>query len=340
MLETPTIYQLHCETHDDILLLHVDNDSGRHVAEYVQVKANEGDKLWSIADLCNAKSGKKSIFETSLGHDKHDETSTFRIVTLLPVVGGLKVLTYKKDAPGRAVDGEDFINLSGELVRRFPKIKSPKGNDVLFWLQNCHWDERDSENAVKKDNSLRLIRLGIRKGLLPEHIDILLNELLDWVQIAGAAKWDRDRDKKIITRQALLTWWEKRTEELLSGISAPTGGKLRAKMNSAGLEEYIGLATDLRRQYADNARSPRYMEPDEGEKLQGRVKAEALTMRVLFNTKQVAQDPETFHAYCLERMDLLNAQRPTGLPDQSVYLKGCLYDIVDRCFFRFDRPSI
>jgi hypothetical protein len=339
MLENSTIQQIHCETHDDIVLLYVENESGNRVAEYVQVKANEGDKLWSTADLCNARSGKKSIFETSLGHDKHAESSAFRIVTLLPVVGELKILTFKKNSPGRAIDGERFTSLSDELIRRFPEINSPKGNGVAYWLQNCHWDERHDELAIKRDNLIRLIKLGMLKGLLVEHCDSLLTELLTWVQAAGAAKWDSDRAKKIILREDLVAWWERRTEEVCSGFTILTGGKLKAKMTAAGLSAYIGLAMDLRRSYSDDARTPRYMEPDEGERIQGRVKAEALSMRVGFDSGEIAQDPQSFHAYCLKRMDFLNEQRPAGLPDHSVYLKGCLYDIVDRCLFRFDKSA-
>lgn len=60
MLETPSILKVHCETHDDVLLVRVQNGSGVRIAEFVQVKASEPDKLWSVADLC-ARPGVGSV---------------------------------------------------------------------------------------------------------------------------------------------------------------------------------------------------------------------------------------------------------------------------------------
>ena len=84
MLETPALMKVHCETHDDIVLVRKTVGIEERTAEYVQVKASEQDKLWSLADLCVRKKSKKgtSILETSLDRDKHKEASTFRLVTL------------------------------------------------------------------------------------------------------------------------------------------------------------------------------------------------------------------------------------------------------------------
>src|ERR1700722_191557 len=51
MLEDPSILKVHCETHDDIILVSR-SSSTQVVAEYVQVKGSEEDKYWSVADLC------------------------------------------------------------------------------------------------------------------------------------------------------------------------------------------------------------------------------------------------------------------------------------------------
>src|ERR1700681_1431990 len=55
MLQSPSLLKVHCETHDDILLVR-ELDGQRH-AEFVQVKAGEIDKLWSVADLCRRDAG-------------------------------------------------------------------------------------------------------------------------------------------------------------------------------------------------------------------------------------------------------------------------------------------
>ncbi|MBC7949011.1 MAG: DUF4297 domain-containing protein [Chitinophagaceae bacterium] len=344
MLEKQTIIKVHCESHDDILLVYDLNGTGNHSVEFVQVKASEQDKLWSIADICLRKSGKPgtSIFEISLARDKHSETSFFRLVTLRPVVSDLEFLTFPLNAPGRELDGVRFKALKAELDKRFPKIKSPKGNGASYWIENGFWDQRHSEDAVKKDTLIRLIKLSIKEGvpLLPEQAESLLDELRGKAKEAGDAKWEPNRDKKIFTRTALREWWEKRAQELIEGASAPSGGKLRTKMIDAGLpEELVGLAIELRRDYSSATRTSHYMEPNLEEGLQRRVKSEVISLRARFVAGQIELDSAGFHALCLDRMDKLNDERPSGSADQSAFLKGCMYDIADRCLLRFERPS-
>jgi hypothetical protein len=141
-----------------------------------------------------------------------------------------------------------------------------KGNNIAFWLQNCRWDQRHSDQAVRNDNLVRIIRLSFAEGraLLPEQA-----ELRVMAKAAGDAKREPDRDKKIITRTALRTWWETRTVEIIQGGGAVSGGKLAGKMKEAGLpDDVIELAVDIRRSYAAISRTARYLEADPGEKLQ------------------------------------------------------------------------
>ncbi|HEV2896568.1 MAG TPA: dsDNA nuclease domain-containing protein [Pseudaminobacter sp.] len=341
MLETPALLKVHCETHDDVVLLR-QNGSAQRSAEFVQVKASEQDKLWSIADISQRKNGKvgTSIFEISLGRDKHDEASTFRLVTLRPVVSGLEPLTYPCGAEGRSFDTDEMKAISAELEKRFPGIASAKGNGSSCWLENCFWDQRHSEQAVCKDNLLRLIQLSAREGrpLLPEAVEVLLQELRALAKAAGAAKWIPDRAKKIVERETVRAWWDQRTDDLATGAAA-SGGKLASKMEDAVLPgEVIGLAVELRRGYAAASRTSRYLEPDEAERLQRRVQSEVMSLRSRFVAGQLDLSGPEFHALCLERMDAVNAERGANVEDQSAFLKGCMYDIADRCLLRFARP--
>jgi hypothetical protein len=54
MIADPSIQKVHCETHDDIVVKRLAADVD--TVEYVQVKSNEPDKLWSVADI-RAKRG-------------------------------------------------------------------------------------------------------------------------------------------------------------------------------------------------------------------------------------------------------------------------------------------
>ena len=49
--------------------------------------------------------------------------------------------------------------------------------------------------------------------------EALLTELLSWVKAAGEARWEPDRAKKIILREDLVAWWERRRQELVDGAS-------------------------------------------------------------------------------------------------------------------------
>lgn len=342
MLEAPTLLKVHCETHDDILLVR-EGATGARLAEFVQVKSSAPDKLWSVADLCSRKEGKPgtSVYEISLGRDCCYEISLFRIVTLRPVVSELKILTFPHGAPGREVDGVGFKTLQQQLDKRFPKLESKKRNGSAYWLKNCLWEERHCEQSVQHANLLRLINLGVKegRGLLLEQAHVLLGELRAMAKSAGDARWEPDREKKIISCDQLRQWWESKTDELIQGVAARSGGKLREKMRDAGLpSELVELAVDLRREYAMAARTSRYMETAEKELLQNRVKSEVISLRSRYVAGQLDLDGANFHALCLDRMDALNAERTEGSVDNSAFLKGCMYDIADRCLLRFTRP--
>lgn len=344
MLESPLLLKVHCETHDDILLLRAKDGSAIRIAEFVQVKASAPDKLWSVADLCSRKNSRpdSSIFEISLARDKHCEESRFRLVTLRPVVSELEMLTFPFGAPGREARGERFTTLRSAIDRRFPNLKSPKGNGVAYWLENCLWDQRHSEEAIRQDNLIRLIRLSSKESrpMLMEPAEVFLVDLRALAKAAGAARWVPDRDSKIITREALREWWDRRMRELAEGAVAPSGEKLQQKMIEAGLpDDLVGLALELRREYGALARTPRYMELEEDKRLQNRVRSEALSLRSRFVAGQINLDGVGFHSLCVDRMDTINAERLQGSEDRSAFLKGCMYDIADRCLLRFARPT-
>jgi hypothetical protein len=98
------------------------------------------------------------------------------------------------------------------------------------------------------------------------------------------------------------------------------------------------MATDLRLGYASAVRTSRYMDGRESLKLTERVKSELLTLRALHTAGTLSADGPSFHALCIQRMDEINQQRPADVEDHSAFLKGCMYDITDRCLHRFARP--
>ncbi|RKE35652.1 uncharacterized protein DUF4297 [Paraburkholderia sp. BL23I1N1] len=245
MLCDPSLVKIHCESHDDILLLR-SGEAGR-IAEFVQVKGGEADKLWSVADLCYRKSGAvgSSIFEVSLSRDQHRELSRFRIVTHRPAVTALDVLTFPLDAPGRESNGAKFLELFTGIDGYCPAFQSAKGNDAKYWIENCLWDVRADKSNIERANLLALIKLSAQQklDLLQEHVELLLGELRVWVKRAGEARWYPSRDDKIITRDAISTWWKERTTEIRRGAALQGGGKLADKLREIGAGEEIIVFT-------------------------------------------------------------------------------------------------
>jgi hypothetical protein len=343
MIEDANLVKAHCDTHDDLVLVRVAGSGAERIAEYVQVKAEEPDQLWTIATLCEKKKSLgSSLFERSLARDRHVETARFRIVTLRPPAKALEPLTYPADSEFRGLGYEAMKDLYEELGRRFPKTQSPKGNDSAYWLTHCRWEQRYDLQTVTKDNQRRLFALGSKAGcvLLIEQITTLLEELRAIAKTAGDLKWVPNRAGKIITREFMLRWWSGKLCEIVEGTAQKSGAKLADKLMAAGISaDIIDLAVELRRDYAVLIRSPHYMESDETRALQGRVKSDVLTLRTRLMSGALKLDGAQFHARCVEQMNAINADRPAGISEQSAFLKGCLYDIADRCLLRFEPPA-
>jgi hypothetical protein len=339
MLADPGMVKIHLETHDDIVV--VRSAEPALIAEYIQVKAAELNKLWSVADLCHRDHGPgSSIFEVSLARDRHCEVSRFRLVTVRPVVDGLKVLTYPLGGTGREPCGPSYLLLHSELLDRCPGFCSAKKNGPSYWLKHCHWDIRESRQALAHSNFVRLLRTAFTEGrpLLPDQTELVLDELRAWAKQAGEAKWEPDRSAKIIAREQLRDWWEGRITEPIDGAATMSGGKLASKMRAAALaDDQLRMAIELRREYGRIVRTSRYMEDDSSQQLQSKARVELASLRAKFVAGQFALDAAGFHALCIEQMKAVNEARGAGVEDHGSFLLGCMYDITDRCLHRFER---
>ncbi len=92
MLENEALTTVWCEAEDDITLVW-ERECGTE-GEFVQVKSDELDQLWSVARLCRRDGGREgtSILERSLQREKYIEPCWFRIVTARPVNNDLECL--------------------------------------------------------------------------------------------------------------------------------------------------------------------------------------------------------------------------------------------------------
>ena len=121
MIEDEMVLKVHCETLDDIVIQRR-VEGAPNTAEFVQVKRNDFDQLWSAAQLYKRKDGAAgtSLYEKSLAKDCVKETALFRIVTSRDVSSALKPLTYPREHGDRAptTDAMAAISSSAWNVRR------------------------------------------------------------------------------------------------------------------------------------------------------------------------------------------------------------------------------
>jgi hypothetical protein len=198
-----------CETQDDILLEKTVN--GQRITELIQVKSDALDQLWSIVKLCERETRKKikvvgsSIVEKQLAKDRGDETSHFRLVTLLDINAELSIL--KKASEQR--DQVELGALIAKFKQRLGSYASPKGNGADYWIRNMQWDVRESAQALENSNLLALEQyltdeLGL--PLLLHHKRELYGSLVDVVRRLAGGRWADGPKQKRITREELLQW--------------------------------------------------------------------------------------------------------------------------------------
>jgi hypothetical protein len=347
MLAKPNVTKIHCETHDDMIVVSIEDspEGGKSlvVAEYVQIKGGGAETLYSVANLC-AREDKKhgtSLYETSLGRDRYREVSRFRLITNRPVKSELEILTYPLGASGREADGERFKTLVADIGGRMSGVTSAKGNAGEYWCSNCRWEVRAERHNVRDANLRAILQLAQNDGwkIVYEQAEELLTELLAWMKAAGEARWEPDRTKKIILRRELVAWWNRRRQELVEGASNPAGGKLSTKLNDIGAEDsQIAMAVDLRRRYGAAVRTSRYMEDGQVERLQLLVQSKMATLRSAYVAGEIDPSGQVFHALCLKEIDQVAQNETVDGTDAAGFLKGCMYDITDRCLHRFSRP--
>lgn len=339
MIGDAGICKVHCETMDDIIVVWEATSTGPRIAEFVQVKTTTLDSLWSCARLCGSGSEKAetSVFEKSLAKDRVSEEARFRIVTSQSVVSALRFLTFERSHSARDPNSADFIALQKDIDTRCPGAESAKGGTSKTWLRHTLWVEGPSLEMQERALLLTIMR---RSSLLIDQAEKILLSLLDWVRRAGDAKYVPDRDKKIITRAQAVDWWDSKVKAERLGAQLPSGAKLRLKMSTdVASSDMRENALELRRHYAEEIRSPKYMEPTEAGALAMDVRARLMDLRIKRFAGQNDEPPSAFHQRCFQAATQAAARAGKDHVLRPLAL-GCLYDIVDRCQLEFGgRPS-
>lgn len=347
LLDSVALLEVWCETHDDITLIWSDS-SGQEI-EFVQVKSNELDQLWSIAKLCDRDKKDKapqagtSIYERSLANDRCKEPCRFRLVTCRPAHSDLAVLTLPNSAPDRTAKQADIDSLSKEIESKANGFLSSNGNGPSYWLSRLFWDVRHSLESVKNANLDKLRRLVEQRGghpLFSDQLDDLYDTILSKVRTAATADWGVDPSQKKHTKQSVGEWLDKELARRMHSIPAMGGAALKGKMEQAGIAgSEIDSSLETRRHYIAERLRPQYLSLSERNLVEGEVTATLHALRARLDAGELPDSGVEFHAACITALQALQAKLSTSRPVPLAFLIGCMYSIADRCTHRFRRAT-
>lgn len=349
MLFEQTINEVWCETQDDITVIF--NRSGKEVVEFVQVKGTQLQHLWSIPEICKGEKLENgdnrvgsSIFEKSLGQDRCQEQCCFRIVTSLPVKDPLIILCLPTDSPDRLGPNKShkIEEVTLELDKRFPDLRSSKGNGPCFWVENTVWQVEYSIESIKNKNLPLLVKFVELSGfVLPlEIIERKIYPLiLQKVHEAGLAKWAENPQKKKITRAHFQIWLKEMVCEVANSSQTYAGKILQDKMERVRIPaDYIWSALEERRKFRSERLNPRYLEVNDCELIEGEVLVSLSQLRIELDSGN-CESGLPFLSKCIDHLRTLRESLPSQKLPPLFYLTGYMYDVTDRCGHRYHREA-
>lgn len=344
LLEISSLLEVWCETHDDITLIWQGRASQE--IEFVQVKSNSLNQLWSIPRLAaQDKKDKKSvplssIYERSLANDRCCEPCRFRLVTCLPPNSDLEALRLPFDAPDRLSKANAFVVVANDLDNRTTNRRSANGNGAQFWLSQLMWDVQQSSDTLKNESKIRLTRLLEARGLpfFSDQLEELYSAILTKARDAALADWGTSPLLKKISKVDISNWLDTYLDSRRFK-STTAGVKLKEKLAHAGVAPGdIEASHESRQRYLTERFKPRYLDVSDMSLLGDEVSAALQTLRAKLDSGELVDDGIAFHAECLKSIERIQAQHANLHPPLSV-LQGCMYDIADRCVHRFRKAS-
>lgn len=314
--------------------------------EFVQVKAENPNQLWTPTFLCQrdkkrgetARTG-TSVPERSLARDCCCEEASFRIVTSWELNSELQILKLVRSHRDRANDRPEFRVLLKQINEKIGDFRSKKGHGCDSWLERVLW-EVESQEKLEQVNCLGLLKVMERMGLplATDSAEIVYNALLTVVKQA-AEKPDTEREKKFLLASDI--------RDLVKKQAAPYPGlgpceTLENKLSDARLPETERqTAQDLRRAYLMAVRTRSYLETGGVPTYANAILHQLLRLRTERDSGQLTiTDGVHFHALCLSRVNELMATLSSKSDNAQAELgAGCMYDITARCRHRFTRVN-
>jgi hypothetical protein len=216
MLSDKTLLAVRCEVTDDIDLVFDDYD------EYVQVKTTDGERKWTLTEVCSVTKSKKekgkpkpvastdSIVHKSMQCEVGGRPAKFRLVSSRDV---RKELEYLRLVPAKRSDtlARDALLLS--ISKKIGGYVGASGNGVEQWLDRTFWDVIPSLETLelRARNEIHKAAMAQSVILEPERGDaIILNAILTCITKKSAlSRAIFTTDDKTYTRRDFIKWFNR-----------------------------------------------------------------------------------------------------------------------------------
>jgi len=344
LLMDESLTEVWYENQDDITLI-MERD-GSTLVEFVQVKSNDLNQLWSIPKLCERKkvAGKpkigSSILERSLSYDRCSEACCFRIITTSDVNDELKLLNKPRKSAQRMAQIEGLTAIKTNTSGKIGDFKSDNNHDCCFWIDNAEWEVIFSDEAIINKSLLLLDKIIEQRGttLFQEQKNDLYEKILVRVYNASKEHPNDDLGKKRITRQEFTSWFNDTLDNILNTRDQRDSSPIVKKMSAASIsKDSIDMAVDLYRRYRQEILNPQYLRIRDITSMETEVSACLHNLKIKHDIGVFNDNGVEFHNRCIDELDILKQSLPITPSPTHGLLQGCMYNIVKRCLHRFVR---
>ncbi|MEX0806589.1 MAG: dsDNA nuclease domain-containing protein [Candidatus Binatia bacterium] len=343
MLLSKNLVAVWCETLDDVTLIR--GEVGEQEVEFVQVKGEKIEQLWSVALLCRRDGNKigSSVLEKLLANDRCIEPCWFRVVTRRPPAEELRILEAPCSAEARVRGSERMQRLCEALEAKLNSVQSANGNGPALWAERTLWEVGHSETSLQNRNLQSLGHAVDNMGrfLVSDQREQLYEFFLLKVRKAADSDKSLDRGAGKLSQDEFAAWFTEQVQLLEYGGSEAGGRALQEKLETAGIaEDVIASAQSLRRSYLARWLRPNYLERDVSLAWEDKVRAELLQLRASLDSGEISESGVEFHHRTLKALEELRREAPEGARLSKDFFHGCMYYITDVCQHRFVKVDV
>jgi hypothetical protein len=344
MLTDGLIVAVWCELHDDILL--ITRQDGEDWIEFVQVKAERRESLWSPAALCRREKPDApgtSILERSLAQSRCGEKHRFRVVTLSDINTDLRVLTHDRGSVLRHRDADDVRTLVEKLAKQFEDVPIEGPGGLRFWVDSVLWLVAGTEDAVRNANRTRLQAFLYDRFDMaaPDQVDAVYEFLFRMVEQASRARVPPPYTPKKIGATPLQSDLQAKVSALKQPYAAAGGNPLRRALMRMGMAEMdINDALGEQAAYLAAARRQEYFALRSPQSLYEEVRSVLFGQRAAYRLDSEGDSARQRHLRCIQALDVFHASLPEGGRPPAAHLRGMMYDMVKRGLHTFEFEGV